>query len=69
MKKMFVLIFLGLLIAPLSGIAHYLYSEYYYMRKGWQQYLFMPTLVTIGMLLVIEFGQIMKCVISFLDGV
>lgn len=65
---MFILIFSGLLIALLSGIAHYLYSEYYYMGKGWQQYLFMPTCVIIGMLLVIELGQIFKCIIDFLDG-
>ena len=66
--KMFILIFLGLLIALLSGIAHYLYEEYYNIREGWQQYLFIPTCVMIGLFAVIEFGQIFKCIIDFLDG-
>ena len=66
---MFIFIFLGLLIALLSGIAHYLYSEYYYIEDGWQQYLFIPTCVIIGILAIIEFGQIMKCASDFLNGV
>lgn len=65
---MFVLIFLGLLIALLSGIAHYLYSEYYEMEEGWQQYLFIPMCVMIGIFSVIEAGQIFKCIIDFLSS-
>ena len=67
--KMVIVIFLGLLIALLSGIAHYLYNEYYYIEDGWQQYLFIPTCVILGLFAVIEFGQILKYIIDFLDGV
>lgn len=66
---MFVVIFLGLLIALLSGIAHYLYSEYYDMGEGWQQYLFIPMCVIIGIFSVVELGQIFKCIINFMEGV
>lgn len=53
-------IFLGILIALWSGWVHYIYDNYHNPLKGWQQYMFYPSCVILGLLIIVEFFQFVK---------